>query len=112
MVTQIDSGREVIAGHGDQTSVFERRRREAEDRYQAILSAIDQGFCVIEVAFDQDNKPIDYRFLEVSPSFERQTGIKDAVGRWMRDIAPDQDQHWFEVYGRVAVTGQPEHFEN
>ena len=56
--------------------------------------------------------PVDYRFLEISPSFERQTGIENGAGRWMREIAPDQDRHWFETYGRVALTGEPARFEN
>ncbi|MFC7478386.1 PAS domain S-box protein [Dankookia sp. GCM10030260] len=30
----------------------------------------------------------------------------------MREIAPDQDQHWFDIYGRVALTGEPARFEN
>ena len=86
--------------------------RNAEERYLALFNAIDQGFCTIEVAFDEHDKPLDYRFLEVSPSFERQTGIKGGAGRWMREIAADQDQRWFEDYGRVALTGEPMRFEN
>lgn len=80
--------------------------------HRAILESIDQGFCTIEVAFNENEQPVDYRFLEVSPSFEQQTGIKDAAGRWMREIAPDQDQFWFDIYGRVALTGEAERFEN
>jgi PAS domain S-box-containing protein len=84
----------------------------SEERYLALFNAIDQGFCTIEVAFDENDKAIDYRFLEVSPSFEQQTGIENGAGRWMREIAPDQDEFWFETYGRVALTGNPERFES
>ncbi|MES2523957.1 MAG: PAS domain-containing protein [Gemmatimonadota bacterium] len=86
-------------------------RRDAEERYHALINTIDQGFCTIEVRFDQRDRAVDYRFLEVSPAFERQTGIKDAAGRWMRDIAPDQDAHWFERYGHVASSGESSRFE-
>ena len=44
--------------------------------------------------------------------FERQTGIDNAVGRCMRQIAPDHEEHWFRVYGHVAETGQSMRFEN
>src|SRR6187402_2457098 len=30
----------------------------------------------------------------------------------MRYIAPNQDRHWFDTYGRVALTGEPARFEN
>jgi two-component system, NarL family, sensor kinase len=86
--------------------------RDLEERYVALFNAIDQGFCTIEVAFDAQMRPTDYKFLEVSPSFERQTGISNAAGRWMREIEPEHDQHWFDIYGAVALSGQPIRFEN
>ena len=89
----------------------EAARADAEERYHALFTAIDQGFCTLEVRFDADERPVDYRFLEVSPSFERQTGIVNGAGRWIRDIAPDQDDTWFERYGRVARTGESARFE-
>jgi PAS domain S-box-containing protein len=86
--------------------------REAEGRYLSLVSAIDQGFCTIELKFDEQQRAIDYRFLEISPHFEQQAGFAAEFGRWMREIAPDHDEHWFEIYGRVAMTGEPARFEN
>ena len=77
-----------------------------------LFESIDEGFCIIEVLFDQNEKPVDYRFLQISPSFERQTGIKNAAGRRMREIAPQHEEHWFEIYGSIALTGEPMRFEN
>ena len=82
------------------------------DRYRALFQAIDAGVCVIEVKFDADDRPLDYRFVEVNPAFEAQTGLKDAAGKWMRELAPDHEQHWFDLYGRVALTGEAARFEN
>jgi PAS domain S-box-containing protein len=79
--------------------------------HASVLAAIDQGFCVIELIFDGQSNPVDYRFLETNPAFEAQTGIRDAIGRRMREIAPDHEEFWFERYGRVATTGQPVRFE-
>src|SRR2546427_4613285 len=50
--------------------------------------------------------------LEVNPSFEKQTGIQNARGRRMREIAPQHEEHWFETYGRIALTGEPVRFES
>ena len=90
----------------------EEALRESEDRYRSLFGSIDEGFCTIEVLFDENERPADYRFLEVNPSFGKQTGIYDAVGRKMRDIAPQHEEHWFEIYGRVALTGAPIRFES
>jgi PAS domain S-box-containing protein len=84
----------------------------ADARYRALFNAIDEGFCIIEVLFDHDEKPVDYRFVETNPAFEKQTGLVQARGKRMRDLVPRHEQHWFEIYGRIALTGQPERFEN
>lgn len=84
----------------------------AELLYRTLFNSIDEGFCIIEVRFNQDSKAVDYRFLEVNPAFERQTGIKNATGRWMREIAPQHEEHWFEIYGEIARTGESRRFEN
>ncbi|MBA4095037.1 MAG: hybrid sensor histidine kinase/response regulator, partial [Candidatus Accumulibacter sp.] len=71
----------------------------------------DVGFCVFEMKFEGD-RAVDYRFIEVNPAFERLTGLADAEGRWMRDLAPAHEQYWFDVYGQVARTGEPFRGEN
>lgn len=88
----------------------EELARRANDKYLALFHHMDYGFCIIEVLLDQ--QPLDYRFLEVNPIFEKQTGLKHAVGMTMRELEPNHEEHWFEIYGQVASTGQAVHFEN
>ncbi len=38
--------------------------------------------------------------------------MADAQGKRMRELAPQHEEHWFEIYGRVALTGQPVRFQN
>src|ERR1035438_10381505 len=85
---------------------------ESEEKYRNMFQFIDEGFCTIEVLFDENRHPTDYRFLEINPAFEKQTGIQNVVGRRMREIAPEHEEHWFEIYGKVALTGESVHFEN
>jgi PAS domain S-box-containing protein len=90
----------------------EQAQRESETRFRTLFESMDEGYCVVEMIFDEKNNPIDYRFLEVNPVFEKQTGIKAARGRLMREIAPDHEQHWFDIFGRIARTGETLRFEN
>jgi hypothetical protein len=50
--------------------------------------------------------------VEVNPAVERQTDLVGAVGKWMRELAPVHEQYWFDMYGRVALTGEHARFEN
>jgi PAS domain S-box-containing protein len=86
--------------------------REGEERYRTLFNSIDEGFCVIEVLFDEQDKPVDYRFLEINRVFEKQTGLVDAVGKRIRELVPEHEEHWFQIYGRIVRTGKPERFEN
>jgi PAS domain S-box-containing protein len=93
-------------------SATEETAQESEARYQTLFETLIEGFCTIEMIFDGNGKPLDYRFLEINPAFEKQTGLRNAQGKLMRELAPNHEQHWFELYGNVALTGEPVHFEN
>ena len=101
---------------GMNTDVTERRAAESalaasEARYRTLFESIEEGFCVVEVLFDEAGAAVDYRFLEANPAFVAQTGLADVVGRRIRELAPGHEPHWFEIYGRVATTGEPTRFE-
>ncbi len=89
-----------------------RQLYQLEARYNALFNSLDEAFCIIEVLFNKDNDPIDYRFLKVNSAFEAQTGIENPLGRTMREIAPEHEQQWFEIYGRIARTGEAQRFEH
>ncbi|HEX2208899.1 MAG TPA: PAS domain-containing protein [Longimicrobium sp.] len=90
----------------------EARLRASEEKYRTLFESIDEGFCVIEVLFDDAGEPVDYRFVEANPAFASQTGLRDATGRTMRELVPSHEAHWFQMYGQVARTGEPVRFEN
>jgi PAS domain S-box-containing protein len=90
----------------------EEALRQSEERYRALFNSLIEGYCIIEMFFDAVGKPVDYRFLELNPAFEKQTGLHEAQGKLMRELAPEHEEHWFEIYGKVASTGEPAHFEN
>ncbi|WP_027171749.1 PAS domain S-box protein [Methylobacterium sp. 10] len=85
---------------------------ESETRYRTLFEAIDAGFCIVEMRFDASGKAVDYRFVEVNPAFEAQTGLKDITGRWVSEAVPGLEQSWHDAYGRVATTGDPIRFES
>jgi two-component system CheB/CheR fusion protein len=84
--------------------------RESQQNYQVLFDSIDEGFAIIKVIFE-DDIPVDYRFIKVNSSFERQTGLANASGRSVREMVPDIEDHWPQRFGQVAISGKPERFE-
>jgi PAS domain-containing protein len=86
--------------------------QRATDKYYLLFNSINQGFCIIEMIWDEKGNPVDYRFLEVNAAFERQTKIKNAKGRTMREIEPDHEAYWFQIYAEIAKTKKTVQFEH
>ena len=111
-----DGGVSGVFVHGVDVTEHKRaedRARASEERYRTLFSSIDEGFGIAEVLFDASGRGVDHRFLEVNPSFEKQTGVPVEVAlseRTVRESVPDIERHWSETYGRVVMTGEPERF--
>jgi len=87
--------------------------KQAESDYRRLFLEMLDGFALHEIICDGQGKPIDYRFLDVNPTFERLTGLKkeDLIGRSVLEVMPGTEKHWIETYGKVALTGEPTFFE-
>jgi PAS domain S-box-containing protein len=88
--------------------------KASEERYRSLFTGMTEGFALHEILCDENDQPCDYRFLEINPSFERLTGLRrdDVIGKLHSQILPDDDPNWAKIYGEVALTGRPVHFEN
>jgi PAS domain S-box-containing protein len=96
---------------------FMRKRIEealhlSEARFRMLFTTMIEGFCVIEVLFNTDDRPIDFRILEINPAFETQAGLQNVQGRLISELMPEIEPYWFEIFGKVAKTGKPVRFTN
>jgi PAS domain S-box-containing protein len=86
---------------------------ESEKNYQGLFNSMLDGFAVHEIILDDENKPVDYRFLKANPAFEDLTGlkVKDILGRTITEVIPNIERKWIQMYGEVALSGKGAHFE-
>lgn len=82
--------------------------------YQNILYEMVSAFALHEMIVDEQGLPVDYRFLDVNPAFEKMTGlVREAlIGKTVLEIMPALEPEWIERYGKVALTGVPDSFSN
>lgn len=95
---------------------LDERTRELQksERWSGLLfEKMLDGFAYHEIICAPDGRPVDYRFLQVNPAFERLTGLpaEKVVGRLASEILPKQTPGWIERFANVALTGKPVHFE-
>jgi PAS domain S-box-containing protein len=91
---------------------LEQRIQESEERYRTLYGSMDEGYSAVEMLYDTTGIPVDYRFIEVNSAFEKQTGLQNALGKTIREMVPNHDAHWFEIFGHVARTGEAIDLEN
>ncbi|MFZ4455365.1 MAG: PAS domain S-box protein [Bacteroidales bacterium] len=86
----------------------------SEKKYEQLFNEMQDGFALHEIICDENNQPVDYRFLSVNKSFERQTGLKgsDIIGKRVLEVLPQTEKFWIDIYGEVALSGHPTTFEN
>ncbi|MBV5315946.1 MAG: PAS domain-containing protein [Prolixibacteraceae bacterium] len=83
-----------------------------EEHYRQLVNEISSGIALHEMIFDENNKPVNYRFLKVNPAFELQTGLKaeQIIGKTVLEVIPDLEYFWIKQYGDVVITGNPSYF--
>ena len=106
------SARDDISSDGTVSSGATGAELKGEEKYRILFDRMLNGFALCEVVPDLSGEAADFRYIEVNPAFERITGLKsaDIVGRTVREIFPDTEDSWIEIYGKVALTGEPESF--
>jgi diguanylate cyclase (GGDEF)-like protein/PAS domain S-box-containing protein len=96
-----------------------RKRAESESRQNAekwrlLFENMTTGFALHEVILDAQGRCVDYRFLEANPAYEQLTGLKASalIGRTVLEVLPDTEPYWIDIFGNVALSGEPTLYEN
>jgi PAS domain S-box-containing protein len=87
---------------------------ESEKRYRQLFNEMEEGLALHKIVLDEQDKPIDYIFLDVNPAFEKLTGLKKDIlfGQKVTEVLPGTESYWIETYGKVAQERIAIKFEN
>ncbi|MGB9980521.1 PAS domain S-box protein [Methanobacterium sp.] len=83
-----------------------------ENRLKAFDNMLE-GVAIHEVIYDSFNEAVDYIIIDVNPAYEDITGFKkeNVLGKKASTIYNKDTPPYIEIYSKVAMTGEPEHFE-
>jgi len=85
----------------------------SEKLYHSLFENMLNGFAYCKMLFDGDYAS-DFIYLEVNKAFESLTGLKNVTGKRVSEVIPgirESNKELFDIYGRVALSGNPEAFE-
>jgi PAS domain S-box-containing protein len=88
----------------------EKALKESEEKYHSLFETMNEGFILAEVVTDGEDRPIDYRFLDVNSGGERFFGRprSEIIGQTYLSIGGEKaDREWIEKLNQVALTGNP-----
>ena len=75
---------------------------------------MQEGFALHEIIFNEEGEPVDYRFLEVNPAFEKITGLKakEIRNKTVKEVLPGTEDYWIKTYAEVALNNKSMTFTN
>lgn len=114
-----DDNGKVIGAVESSLDITKRKKAEndlkiSEMKYKELFSTMTNGFVLHELITDEKGEPADYRFLKINNAFEKMTGLsaEEIKGKTMLELFPGSDRELIKRYGRVALTGIPDEFED
>ena len=87
------------------------------EQQRTIIDKMMNAYALHEIIVDDNNRPVDYRYLEVNHAFEEYTGLQKShvIGRTIREINPDIEKDeidWISKYGDIALNDGSMAFES
>jgi len=98
--------------------ITERKKAEndlqkSEKKFHSLYSTMNEGVCLHEIIYDESGEAVDYRIIDINPSYEKILSITrgQAVGSIASELYGAGEPPYLEVYAKVTDSGEPVSFE-
>jgi len=103
-----------LASRLNSQEIAEEKLRRNENKFLNFYKSMNEGVCLNELLYDDNETAYDYRILDVNPYYERIMDKKreEVVNRLGTQVYDGDSPPYLDVYARVAKSRQGESFEN
>ena len=86
----------------------------SEEKFRLMFNQMVSASALFEIIFNNRGNPEDYRYIEVNPAFEHNTGKKkgQVIGKTLLEVFPETERYWLQSLEEVALTANPIEIEN
>jgi PAS domain S-box-containing protein len=85
-----------------------------EEKYRLLFDRMSEGFAMLEIIYDKEEKPADFILISANPSFEKLTAIKllKNIGKGLTEFIPPEEKYWIDICHKTALSGKTVDYEN
>jgi PAS domain S-box-containing protein len=105
----------VVLVFRDETEKYriQKKIKESQEKFHSLFESMVEGVALHELVFDDFNKPINYRIIDINPAYQKHTGfIADhIIGKLASEAYSTDVPPYLEEYSSVALNGKTLYFE-
>ncbi len=94
--------------------LYEKNERiaKSEEKYRMLFNNLNEAYALHKIVLDEDDKPIDYIFIDVNPKFLSSVkySYNELINKSTKQLFPQTEETWIKRFGEVAKTGIPMKF--
>lgn len=78
---------------------------ENQIQFEQLFYNMEQGFALHEMIYDENENPIDYRYILINDAFTELTkkiSKDEIIGKTVKELFPKTEQVWIDKFGEVA----------
>ncbi len=91
---------------------YKNKYKALATEYNYLFESLDEAFAISEIIFDEHGKAFDCLFIKTNPAFEKHVNLRNFRGKTIREIFPNPKEDWLDIFGKVAVSGEPVRFQD